>query len=187
MRLFSCVFQVYNSNKDNQSEGSKYFLSARPLRRWLCCVAQTGCADVGGSAGEAELPVAVTLGCAVLPGLRVRGDGAWCGDRRWPHEKLDPTLGREPAQEFAGGAWGRGEQRRAVPWCSGVRLLPPDPHPGVPGLQQHGRGCWRPLGQAFCTSWSQWAQVASWTSQLSFLNQSWRINVSLPGGIGAKL
>lgn len=59
IRLSSCVFQVYNSNKDNQSEGSKYFFSSRTLEKVAVLCVQT--------LGEAELLAEGTPGCAVVP------------------------------------------------------------------------------------------------------------------------
>lgn len=53
INLSACVFQVYNSNKDNQSEGSEYFLSSPTPGRWL-------------SWGRGQ-QMLVTLGCAGLP------------------------------------------------------------------------------------------------------------------------
>lgn len=51
MSLSACVFQVYNSNKDNQSEGSEYFLPRLTPGRWL-------------SSGRGQQEVLVTLGWA---------------------------------------------------------------------------------------------------------------------------
>lgn len=173
IRLSSCVFQVYNSNKDNQSEGSKYFFSRQtPEKVAVLCGVQT-------LVGQQE-----RLSCrqwGQRAGLCSPGPGVW-GDRG---QRGDHTvaLGRSWVWHLAGN-WCRNlvvgpkameSGAELLPWHSGLRPLLPAPHPAVPGPQQWHRGCWcalGPAGPAPLAYRSQRVQVASWTSQLSFLSWS---------------
>lgn len=112
MRLSACVFQVYNSNKDNQSEGSEYFFSSLTPERWLSC-------------GRGQQEMLVTLGCAGLPGAG-GVTGLSVGTPGWPQGELSVAPSRDQGQKPAGGTWGCGEQCQAVP-CTPQGVSPPVP------------------------------------------------------------